>query len=720
MRSEALPPKIMAASILFIATFSGVLWASFISIVDTTNRDAAKQSKVLMSGRIGAYQEQLALIASDYNNWTDVYLAAENLDLKKLSTNYGITAVRGDVFQYAEMFDGPFAEPIAWFSGGTLQPGPSLFDEEVRNALRRHVADLNQNTRETYEFFMNIRGKIVIFSASYLLPEFGEFERSNHGEKHAIAMVGKVLTQEALLRVADELSVRDIHFTTEYSTEALPSISLLGPDEAPIASLSWNAPEPGTNLFAKMWKILAAATAALAAVTILAAAVVNINIRKLVRKECEAADLARTDNLTGLANRLYLLERMEALLQMPGHEVVALVLDLNRFKQVNDVVGHAGGDALLKSFASRLNGFPFRNSFCARTGGDEFVIVFWGESRLLEAIKKRASWLQSVCSRPISCLGFEFDISVSKGLAITHNGQLSAQEVLRRADRAMYHAKTQGLQRLVIFDDEMERTDHSNRKIERSLRESLTTDGHFFVEYQPIVSASDPSKLIRVEALARWRDDSGDIVSPSEFIGIAEVSNLIVPLGWKILDIVCLDLARNPGISASVNVSAIQLMSPSFASSLTTRVLRSGVEPERIELEITETVALQDTEVVVDQVRRLVAAGFSVALDDFGTGYSSVGYIRKIPFSTLKIDKSFAIGGIGGGENEALIEGIVSLSHALGVEVVAEGVERVEDFIKLNQIGCDYIQGFLVGRPTSLEVALDGISKSCLELAMQS
>ncbi|WP_216640082.1 bifunctional diguanylate cyclase/phosphodiesterase [Rhodovulum sp. P5] len=689
------------ALLLFIAA----MWFSVFSIRSAMDAEAFRESRKLMEGRISAVQEQVALIASDYHNWTDVYQAAEEVDIEKLASNYGITAARGDVFEYAAMYDGPFDQPVAWVSGQGLAPQAIFFATSTMDALRVEVSDLRTEDRETYDFFLALDGNLVMFSSSYLLPEDTSLLGEINVNDLAIASIGKILSRDRLQQIEKELSVSSLGYSFESAPEGLPSLSLRGPSGETVAFLFWDPPKPGTNLFDKMLTILIGVTIAFAAITLLGTRLVHANARALMRKESEAADLARTDVLTGLPNRLALLEHLRTLADRHRGEYAILALDLNRFKQVNDVIGHDGGDRFLKAFAERVRALLDEQTFVARNGGDEFVAVFWHDNNILETVQTKIENLNDTLSEPIRVGGFLFDFSVSRGLAVSRNGDHSPEELLRRADRAMYHAKAHQCEDVVWYDREMQASDLGDNRIEKALRSALVKGDEFSVAYQPIVNASDNRKLVRVEALARWHSRALGSVSPGDFIRIAEATGLIIPLGWIMLDKVCEDLRQNPGLEVAINVSPMQVMIPGFAVEFCSRVLKNNIDCERIEVEITENVAFQDDEAVSRQLHILRSAGFSVALDDFGTGFSSLGYLWRMPFNSLKIDRSFVSGSLGS-ESFRMINTMVSLAHSMGMTVVAEGVEHEDEIAKLRQYECDFIQGYLIGKPAPLSNVL--------------
>ncbi|TCM75898.1 diguanylate cyclase (GGDEF)-like protein [Rhodovulum steppense] len=702
MKRFSFTKKIVLAVSAVLVAFVGTMWILILSMRNTMDERAFEDSLRLMDGRVRSTQEQVALIASDYHNWTDVFAGAMRGDIEMLATNYGITAARGDVFEYAAMFDGPFYTPVAWVVGQGLSPQPVYLSEETMEAIRAAVPGLVIAQRETFDFFLRLGDQLVMSSASYLLPEDPDLRSDSDQATLAIATIGKVLDPERLRRIERELSVSELVIRFDVPPKGKASLPLLGASLEPVAYLSWRPPTPGTSLFDKVFTILLGVTVVLVGGATLAGHLLHSSAKALMQKEAEAADLARTDALTGLPNRLALRENLSRITSQYDGEVAVLVLDLDRFKQVNDVIGHTGGDVFLQIFAERVQAVSDKNCFVARNGGDEFVIVIWAQDRLAGIVDAKVARLEELFSSPIRCHGFLFDVFVSKGIAYSRSGEHSADELLRRADRAMYTAKALQLQEPSIYDEEMRVRDLKENSIEKALRSALLRKNEFSIVYQPIVDAKQNDRLLRLEALARWESPMIGRVSPAEFIPVAETRGLMIALGWHILELVCRDLKETPGLRVSVNVSPIQLMAPRFANEFCSRVLSYGVDSERIDIELTESVALRDEVMVSEQLHILRAAGFSISLDDFGTGFTSIGYLGRMPFNSIKIDRSFLAVDEQSDGDFSIIDAMIALSHSMGMTVVAEGVEEEAELVRLRDSGCDYLQGYLLGRPGPL------------------
>jgi diguanylate cyclase (GGDEF)-like protein len=411
--------------------------------------------------------------------------------------------------------------------------------------------------------------------------------------------------------------------------------------------------------------------------------------------------LALHDPLCGLPNRNFFSERLEAVIadvKAGGPPAAAFYIDLDHFKDVNDTLGHPIGDELIREVTLRLSRMMRGDDLVARLGGDEFAVITSGtsDSAALQAIADRI--IATLCA-PYSINRHTIVIGASVGIAvIDHRSEGSAADIMRYADMALYRAKNEGRNRACMYDAVMD-ADLSQRKlVELELREAIETDG-LKVLYQPIVNASG-EKIVGVEALARWPHPIRGLVSPAEFIPIAEHSGLIIELGARVLRRACLEAKDWPGINVAVNVSPLQFRQLDFVNVVERILTETGLDPTRLELEITESTLLGNVESAESGMRQLKALGVHLALDDFGTGYSSLLYLRRFPFDRLKIDRSFVLSIEKAADAAAIVHAIVSLGRGLGMKVTAEGVETAEQHLFLRAAGVHCIQGFRFGRPS--------------------
>jgi diguanylate cyclase (GGDEF)-like protein len=417
------------------------------------------------------------------------------------------------------------------------------------------------------------------------------------------------------------------------------------------------------------------------------------------RSEVKIEYMAHHDSLTDLANRVLLNERLEhALGQIHQNEMVAIHhLDLDQFKAVNDTFGHPAGDKLLKIVADRLRGLARETDTIARMGGDEFVIV--------QAPIADPGDATSLAQRIISLLGEPFDIDgqqvmigVSIGIAVGPGDGLSPDKLLRNADLALYRAKGDGRGTFRFFEPVMDLQMQTRRIMEQDLRKALPA-GEFELYYQPVVNLAS-NTISGFEALIRWNHPQRGLVSPGTFIPLAEEIGFIVPMGEWVIREACATAARWPGDSrVAINISAVQFRNPGLMQVIVGALATSGLNPTRLEIEITETVLLQNKETTLAVLHQLRALGVRIALDDFGTGYSSLTYLQCFPFDKIKIDRSFVKDITENTGSLNIVRAVAALASGMGMTATAEGVETREQLDSITSEGCTEMQGFLFSRP---------------------
>ena len=424
------------------------------------------------------------------------------------------------------------------------------------------------------------------------------------------------------------------------------------------------------------------------------------------------------DALTGLPNRTLFAERLERALERsrrrPELFYAALMIDLNKFKAVNDTLGHPAGDQLLVEVGKRL-------SFCVRTvdtvarlGGDEFALIleeFPSKKELLKVVRR----MHSMLCEPFALYGSDITPGASIGIVPNMTEYTSAEDVLRDADIAMYRAKQQG-KGMVLFDKRMHQELVESINLETELREVLARDG-LTLHYQPIVSISD-ERLEGFEALVRWEHPLRGMIPPDRFIPLAEESGMIVDLGKWVLTEACRTLknwqntvAHADRLTMSVNVSIRQFNKPGLVEHVTEVLQRNELNPACLKIEVTESVIMHDATRTITELNRLRALGVQISIDDFGTGYSSLSYLRRMPIDHLKIDRSFISGFEDPRENDQIVKSIISLARSLGLSVIAEGVENREQLDRLRALNCDKAQGFMFSRPVDEGKAIALIHK---------
>src|SRR4051794_34883538 len=431
---------------------------------------------------------------------------------------------------------------------------------------------------------------------------------------------------------------------------------------------------------------------------------------ELTSRQQELVFLATHDALTGLPNRTLILDRIEQTLRRARHNqepVAALFVDLDNFKAINDSLGHAAGDELLCAVAARLEGVIRETDALGRLGGDEFVVIADGLS-LAAGPELIAERLLTAFKEPFKLAeADDAQVLMKASVGIATDVRSSAEELLRDADIAMYRAKWGGKSRYLLFESGMEDEVQSRLELEMDLQGALD-NGEFFLVYQPTFDLQTMTPT-GVEALIRWRRPGRGVVQPEEFIPLLEETKLIVEVGAWVLKEACREAANwqqdGRPLNLSVNVSALQLDTDELIEHVNEALEQSGLAPETLMIEITETTLMSNVEETARRLKELKALGIRIAVDDFGTGYSSLGHLRQFPVDVLKIDRSFVSQLADGGEGEILLHTLVQLGKALEIETTAEGIERPQDLSLIRDKECDNGQGFLFTRPLSAQDA---------------
>ena len=414
------------------------------------------------------------------------------------------------------------------------------------------------------------------------------------------------------------------------------------------------------------------------------------------------AFLARYDTLTQLPNRLMLNEALGEALSYAEQwrtRCAFLMIDLDRFKAVNDSLGHLVGDQMLGEVASRLTPLMREGETCGRLGGDEFAVILRDASDKAR-IETLSEQIIATLSQPYYIENHVLFVGASVGSAIGPRDGRTVEELLRNADLALYRAKDEGGGTHCDYEPQLHANAEEKRQLEFSLRNALERE-ELELHYQPVVDANDHT-IVSFEALVRWNSKDHGFVSPGKFIPLAEDTRLIVPIGTWVMQEACREAAKNwpEDVKVNVNVSPEQLIEPDFAGTVLRALSHSGLAPHRLEIEVTESIFVREGSMARDALEKCMALGCSIALDDFGTGYSSLGYLRKLSFSTIKVDRTFVQGAAQNSmESLAIIRAVVAMADSLGMTTTAEGVENEEEAEMIQRLGCTKIQGFHFGRP---------------------
>ncbi len=419
------------------------------------------------------------------------------------------------------------------------------------------------------------------------------------------------------------------------------------------------------------------------------------------------AQLARFDPLTGLPNRAHLHEALDAALTPTQGKPRAsgfLMIDLDRFKAINDTLGHQIGDKLLGQVAQRLRQICSGTLFCGRIGGDEFGVLIREEADH-HHVARLAKAIIGTLSMPYQVDQHTLYVGACVGSAIAPSDGRTSEGLIRSADLALYRAKAEGGGQHCAYEPQLHALAEERRLLELALREALDKD-QLHVLYQPVVEAQ-AGTVVGFEALVRWTHPELGVISPAKFVPVAEEARLIAPIGEWVLRTACMEAATWPeDIRVAVNVSAEQLNNPQFVSCVLSALAQSGLDARRLELEVTESVFMNEDASALRVLDQILALGVQLSLDDFGTGYSSLGYLSRTKFSTIKIDRSFVVGAAANiPESMAIVRAVVTLAESLGMTTTAEGVETEVELAMVNRLGCNKVQGFYFGRPMAAQDA---------------
>ncbi|MCP3410773.1 EAL domain-containing protein [Bradyrhizobium sp. CCGB01] len=429
------------------------------------------------------------------------------------------------------------------------------------------------------------------------------------------------------------------------------------------------------------------------------------NSRRLSLANRRVLELAQTDILTGLPNRAFFLTRLDLMnnqLSVRGLPFSILMLDLDRFKNVNDSLGHGAGDVLLRQVALRLRSALRATDVLARLGGDEFAIIQEACDDQRACATELAARIAKLVAEPFLLPGHRVEIGTSIGIAIAPDHGSDQEQLLKKADLALYRSKSAGRNCFTIYDEAMSAELEARNTLEGDLRDAIA-QCQLEVHYQPFVDVAGGGRR-GFEALVRWRHPSRGLIPPDQFIALAEETGLIVPLGEFVLRRACADAACWPSdLIVAVNLSPIQFKEAELFETICAALRDSGLAPQRLEIEITESVLLERGVENLAFMERLKHIGIELALDDFGTGYSSLSYLTVFPFDKIKIDKSFIRNLAHQPRSSAIIASIVTLARGLDMSVTAEGVETAEEFERLTALGVNFAQGYLFGRPQPVD-----------------
>lgn len=601
--------------------------------------------------------------------------------------------------------------PIYSFAEGQIK-APAFFEERrdllrpYLQALRSKLAAGEQPVKGTQEQsvgvsdYIYVAGHPAALSLKPIVSDSGRLELPVSAIHAHVAI--QYLEGDVIRKVGQAHVLQDLKFVpaSARNPEAA-SVSLTSDVGNVVVPFEWTPYRPGQRLLASLSPVLALVGSALMVGTLIISSASYRRKLDRIKNNEHIQYLATHDPLTGLLNRSAYEKAADELvdqvsLRQQSDPLAFLFMDLDRFKQVNDILGHQIGDAVLVEFARRTAAILPANAPIYRVGGDEFAALI--PNRTKREIEHLCSEIVDSLAEPMEIEGRRAFIGVSIGVSMAPHHGTDRPELNRKADVALYHAKLAGRRRYSIFGSQMDDAIQNRAAIETELREALRTRTGLSVVYQPKF-ASDGDRVLGAEALVRWQHPERGAISPAVFIPIAEEAGLIGDLGLWVLETACQDALAWPVEHLAVNVSPVQLRVPGFVDAVLAVLSKTGFPPGRLELEMTETDFADSEEVGLQNIKALNAKGIAIAIDDFGTGSSTFERLRDISFDRIKIDRSF-VKNITESEGDLeIVRAMISMAHAKGLKTTAEGVETPEQRDILRAFGCDELQGFLMGKP---------------------
>ncbi|WP_312282070.1 bifunctional diguanylate cyclase/phosphodiesterase [Pseudescherichia sp.] len=697
--ARTLSVLIFIAGIGLIVSVVALLYLSLHLISSKTNEIDEHRSALSVQGAIQTSINRVSSLVIDNAVWDD---AAREVYQPQLDTRW-LDNIWGAAYKSSNLYDGTFVldehHQVLW---GSFRSQPfyeknlDFFGEGFKALVNKPTAT-QVNKQNITAGITRTRHGIAFIAIGLIKPRISPLQV--HGNIRRYLMITRHIDTQNLKALGDTFQIENLRFSLNRTRDS--SVPLKSSAGDLLGYLSWEPQLPGARAaHAAAWEIRQIVLL-VAALILLFIMLSSAGLYKLAKGEKLARSTAMTDWLSRLPNRRALLARLEALsLANPNEAISVVFIDLDGFKDVNDIYGHEVGDRLIVALSRSLSDKVPDGGMLARMGGDEFAMTISGD-RASEKASRFAEQVLMMLDLPIRLSERTLYIGASIGIASGTLLECTSSELFRRADIAMYHSKMNGKAQVTHYDAELNSARERKVAIENDIREGLLRD-EFDVWYQPIVDARSQD-MVGVEALVRWPRRPAGALPPDAFITIAETSGLIHALGQFVLRRACRDLQPLSDLKLSVNISPAQFRDPDFENKVADVLRDSHFPAHRLQLEITETYVLENPERSLSAIGNLKALGTAIALDDFGTGYSSIGYLRRFNFDTIKIDKSLA-GLVDHDEQAAaLVGGTIRIASALGMTVVAEGIENEKQMKLLSLAGCDRLQGFFFSAPMPID-----------------
>lgn len=667
-------------------------------VADYSNKLDDERSWETTVGALKTFEGQLQATLHDHSARNDAARSVYEKDEKGwIAGNYGDISSNGALFDVAVVVDDNNKPIIAYHDGEPMT-------EKVEDLLGTAIWALVDQVRSA-----RVTG----------VPEAGSYIMTSNGIAAAGAATirersGRIPVPEGqrryliLVRYLDAARIKMLSNTYVISglklvppeTVARYAVSIVDPLGKPLGRLVWNSREPGDVSYLQVRPLVLGALGLVGLFFVVLLILGSLAGRRLRAEEVLARQGSLRDRLSGLLNREGLRLDVDRLVERAhgdGSNVLLLYLDLDGFKEINDAYGHGTGDQLIRAVAAGLSVLIPPHATLARLGGDEFAIVFPTRELNDAPALRLAEQVLDFLSEPLEIGRRVVVVGASIGIASSPQGRIDREELVRRADLAMYKAKEAGRARMTCYETAMDAHREERNALELDLRRAIEME-ELTLAYQPLVDASS-CEMTGVEALVRWNRPGHGPISPEEFIPVAETSGLIEALGLFVLRKACEAAQQWPDLRVAVNVSPGQFRNPAFADYVRGVLSRTETEAGRVTLEITEGYIIQNPERTRQSIERLKALGVKVALDDFGSGFSSIGYLRQFGFDRIKIDRSLTMNVLEDSRAREMLRATVALARSLDIPVTAEGIELEEQGRALQGFGCDELQGYFYGKP---------------------
>jgi diguanylate cyclase (GGDEF)-like protein len=692
----------------------GIVWVTFQlleKVSSSANATDHERTSQIVQSAFAVEVSSLQEMVSDNAKWDDAAkIVYGSMDMPWITRTWGVISNDRPYDEILVVDPGESIALAAFKNGKKHQVewhkyvGPEL--QTIFEKLSRNADDSNP-----IGTIVNINGQAAILAAGYILPTTDGFIPDIKNPRALVIL--RYLDKRRIDHISKQYVLKGLQISVNKPNNALPENELKTLGQNVAAYVTWQDLAPGEQARQSAFGITIMALSFLVFIVAVIGLVCWSLIKTIAKREAEATRSARIDPLTSLPNRLAITEEMAANANKKIDYAVAFA-DLDGFKDVNDTFDHETGDKLLHAVAVGMQYLVKPGTKIARLGGDEFIVMFTGANRVETATKFARDFITFI-NGSFDISGRHTHVGVSIGIASSDVDKKTPAEIMRQADIAMYHAKSNGKNCFSFYSTAMD----DKREVDMQIAEDLVryiADDKICLVYQPIVDAGS-HQIVKVEALARWPQDAERQVGPAQFVAIAEQKGLIDKLGETILAMACEQLRHWPHLNMNVNISPLQLNNPDFVERTLAIIRNSGVEPNRIEIELTESHLLDDIARTEIQFKQLRVQGVRIALDDFGAGFASLGYLQKLEFDCIKIDKAISDQFDSGSKGLRIVQATALMARGVAAQVVGEGIESAEQGNILHLAGCTHLQGYHFHKPKSAAEITDLLTSQRSEVA---